>query len=122
MPKIGNAEHRLTSFFTNLAPGDYYWSVQAINHSFAGSPWAPEHTFSIRQSPPRALGISPQNGPAYSIKFSGVPNSTYILETSTNLLHWKSLTNLTADPDGFFQFLDTSATNLPALFYRLRVP
>ena len=35
----------------NLAPGTYYWSVQAIDTAFAGSPFSTESTFSVLSSP-----------------------------------------------------------------------
>jgi hypothetical protein len=35
-----------------LADGTYYWSVQAIDHSLAGSPFASEETFTIDTTPP----------------------------------------------------------------------
>jgi hypothetical protein len=38
----------------NLPPGTYYWSAQAVDTSFAGSPFAPEATFVVL-SPPVAV-------------------------------------------------------------------
>jgi hypothetical protein len=43
----GNAGHGTQWRLEGLAPGTYYWSVQAIDNSFAGSPFAVEQTFSI---------------------------------------------------------------------------
>ena len=44
-------------------------------------------------------------------------NASYVLETTTNLTDWKSLLTNSA---GAFDFADSSATNLPAQFYRTR--
>ncbi|MCB5247292.1 MAG: FG-GAP-like repeat-containing protein [Candidatus Cloacimonetes bacterium] len=43
----GNAWQRQDYFVWELADGTYYWSVQAIDNSFAGSGFAPEQTFTI---------------------------------------------------------------------------
>jgi hypothetical protein len=51
LPQIGNVNQRLSWSLTNLAMGRYYWNVQAIDHSFAGSAFAPEQSF-IVQNPP----------------------------------------------------------------------
>jgi len=45
-PAIGNAEHDTSWTIKNLAVDQYYWSVQAIDHSYAGSPFAPQQSFS----------------------------------------------------------------------------
>jgi Concanavalin A-like lectin/glucanases superfamily/Bacterial Ig domain/FG-GAP-like repeat/Regulator of chromosome condensation (RCC1) repeat/Immunoglobulin domain/IPT/TIG domain len=37
--------------FTNLPPGIYYWSAQAIDTAFAGSPFATEATFTVSHPP-----------------------------------------------------------------------
>ena len=49
---LGNAQQN-TSYTLNkaLPIGLYYWSVQAIDHNFAGSDFAPEKSFVILSSP-----------------------------------------------------------------------
>lgn len=47
LPALGNAGQRLSWTITNLKAGTYYWSVQAIDHAFAGSAFAPEQSFTI---------------------------------------------------------------------------
>ena len=42
----------------NLRPGTYVWSVQAIDHSFAGSPFSPEGSFTIAGLP-NAIAFEP---------------------------------------------------------------
>jgi len=46
--------------------------------------------------------------------------SHYTLEASTDLSDWTALASLVAGPDGMFEFLDVSASNLTARFYRLK--
>ena len=46
--QTGNAQQRLFSHLTNLVNGTvYYWSVQAIDSSMAGSPFAEERSFTM---------------------------------------------------------------------------
>ena len=42
---MGNVQQNLSWALKRLAPGTYYWSVQAIDTAFAGSAWAAEEMF-----------------------------------------------------------------------------
>ena len=42
LPALGNAFEAFRKSLTNLTVGTYYWSVQTIDNSFAGSPFTPE--------------------------------------------------------------------------------
>ena len=44
---MGNVYQNTGWWLHSLSPGTYYWSVQAIDNSFAGGPFAPEQTFTI---------------------------------------------------------------------------
>ena len=46
LPALGNAQTG-TDAVMNLPFGQYYWSVQAVDTSFAGSPFAVEQQFTI---------------------------------------------------------------------------
>ena len=46
VPSTGGAGARLSATLALTTPGTYYWSVQAVDTSFAGSPFATEATFS----------------------------------------------------------------------------
>jgi len=52
IPKLGNTNHRNGWTIRNLPDGKYYWSVQAIDNSFAGSAFAVEQIFKIDNSAP----------------------------------------------------------------------
>lgn len=43
----GNMTGNIFAILQNLAPGTYYYSIQAIDQSYAGSSFAPEQTFTI---------------------------------------------------------------------------
>lgn len=44
---LGNAQQNTSWTIKDLPPGTYYWSVQAIDHSYAGSEFAPEQTITV---------------------------------------------------------------------------
>jgi hypothetical protein len=46
---FGNVNHNRSWTIKNLQPGTYYWAVQAIDHSFAGSEFSQESSFEIRE-------------------------------------------------------------------------
>jgi hypothetical protein len=46
VPRIGNANHNL-EWSLSLPFGTYYWSVQAVDAAFAGSPFADEQSFTL---------------------------------------------------------------------------
>jgi PKD repeat protein len=47
IPEMGNIQSNLGWRIKNLPEGTYYWSVQAIDQSYAGGSWALEQTFTI---------------------------------------------------------------------------
>ncbi|MCB0492797.1 MAG: VCBS repeat-containing protein [Cyclobacteriaceae bacterium] len=53
--KRGNTGSQTTYQFNNLSPGNYYWSVQAIDNSFAGSGFTEEQSFTV--DPPIVTGV-----------------------------------------------------------------
>ena len=66
---------------SNLPPGNYYWSVQAIDTAFAGSPFATESTFTVL-TPPVAMPdtfSTPTNTP---VTFSAFKLTLNDLETN----------------------------------------
>jgi hypothetical protein len=88
LPALGNAGERLFSI-VNLPPGTYYWSVQAIDSAFAGSPFAPEAQFAVG-SPLVTTGA------ASSVQFSSaVLNGTLIANAAaaTAWFQWGATTN-----------------------------
>jgi lysophospholipase L1-like esterase len=51
------------------------------------------------------------------LTFDTVPNRTYRIDVSTDLLSWTTLTSMSS-PDGKLQFIDPDATNFSQRFYR----
>lgn len=57
-----------------------------------------------------------------SLRCAGAAGQIYTLQVSTNLSAWNALTNLTAGPDGRFQFSEARGTNSVGQWYRLAWP
>lgn len=55
---MGNAFQNTAWHLNGLAAGTYYWSVQSIDNSYAGSPWAPEQSFTVIPGIPAATVIA----------------------------------------------------------------
>ncbi|MGH7456261.1 MAG: FG-GAP-like repeat-containing protein, partial [bacterium] len=68
---VGNAGQSAMWKIKNLSGGKYYWSVQAIDHAFAGSEFAPTQSFVVPPAPPQLL--SPENASTW------VPVSTTLV-------------------------------------------
>ncbi len=54
---MGNVYQNSGWWLHNLQPGTYYWSVQAIDNSFAGGPFAPEQSFTIYPQVPAIISV-----------------------------------------------------------------
>ncbi len=65
---------------------------------------------------------SPQSGPngAFSFTLQGDAGHTYAIETSTDLRHWTTMTNV-VNVSGTAQFAQTNAPNSGAWFYRAQL-
>ena len=63
IPALGNTNHDTTWSLTLPKDGTYYWSVQAIDNAFAGSPFATEVSFTADFAPsqPSDLAILLEN-------------------------------------------------------------
>jgi hypothetical protein len=53
-----------------------------------------------------------------TITFGGVPDATYNIQASTDLIHWTTIATVVATPEGVVQYLDTASTEMPHRFYR----
>ncbi len=65
LPQLGNTNHGNNWQVKNLPNGTYYWSVQAVDHEFAGSVFAAEQTFNVsgnRLSAPQNLQAATSPG------------------------------------------------------------
>ncbi len=51
VPKTGNTNKIVTRKLSDLLPGMYYWSVQAIDNTYSGSQFATEQSFRVGSAP-----------------------------------------------------------------------
>ncbi len=71
---LGNSDERLTALVSGLTPGQtYYWSVQAIDNSWLGGPFAAEASFVIGTSATNTPTPTATNTPYHTY----TPNPTY---------------------------------------------
>ena len=69
IPAIGNAQKKLTWTLKGLAIGTpYYWSVQAVDSSFAGSAWGTSQTVSLVKM--SGYVTRADGAPAYNVRMS----------------------------------------------------
>jgi len=101
-----------------LPPGQYYWSVQAIDSSFAGSGFSEEGTFVITAPVIVQQGISAGR---VNLRFSGAAGLQYSVQVSPNLVTWSTAGGATEVSPGVFEFEDTSV-NQGSRFYRISSP
>jgi hypothetical protein len=120
LPALGNAQTG-TDALMNLPFGRYYWSVQAVDTSFAGSPFAVEQQFTIalRIFEPLLLG----NG-NFQFSFTNQSSATYEVLGTTNVslpvAQWSVLGLPAHLGGGLYQFTDALAPNHAQRFYILR--
>ena len=76
VPRLGNAGLRQSWTLTNLLVGTYYWAVQAVDHSYAGSAFSTNGTFTITAAllPPVAITKGTTNIGLASVTLQGAAN------------------------------------------------
>ena len=117
---LGNAQTGTNALYL-LPPGNYYWSVQALDTSFAGSPFAVEQKFTVAPRIFEPLLLS--NG---QFRFSFVNESTAVFRVlgTTNLAlpvdQWQMLGLPVAIGGGLYRFTDTNSIDHSSRHYILR--
>jgi hypothetical protein len=75
MPDRGNVDHNTAWTLRGLGIGTYYWSVQAVDPSFKGSPFAEEGSFTITTNAEVGTGVDDEDGlPTHYALHPGFPN------------------------------------------------
>jgi len=122
LPQMGAARNGFSTFY-NLPPGTYYWSVQAVDGAFAGSPFATEQQFTVGP-----LLVNPIRLPdgEFEFDFTNPTALNFDVLVSTNvglpLMNWTDLGPATSLGGSLYEFTDPGAIGQPQRFYLLRSP
>ncbi len=102
------------------AAGNYF----AVANANGGATTSAVVTLTVNLYPPAiSTGVFSFNG-GLNLNLSGSPGHSYILEATTNLLptgNWLPLATNTLGTNGVWSFTDSTATNIPFQFYRLKL-
>lgn len=77
-------------------------------------------SFEFQFSTPQITGARFQSGSEFLLQVCGMPNHTYTVQTSTNLLNWSDVTNISAGSNGVCEWVDSNLSDRNARFYRLK--
>jgi hypothetical protein len=122
LPELGNAQLGLGTHLSHLKPGtNYFWSVQAVDTCFAGSPFAAEGSFTALADPPVMVSIAREGLASIRATWRGTPGSLYQVLSSTDLSTWTLIASPIAGTNGSFELVD-STTTAPARFYQAARP
>jgi hypothetical protein len=91
----------------------YYFAATAVNMSGEESPYS-NQTADALPSAVSALAPLPKSAGCFSFNVTGGAGYQYIVQSSTNLTTWTSVTTNIAP----FSFTDNNSPNLPKCFYR----
>ena len=58
----------------------------------------------------------------FRLRFAGLAGEQYVLQVSTDFVHWTNLASITADSSGNVDYTDTGAAGQAARFYRVAQP
>jgi hypothetical protein len=98
--------------------------VCTISDNFGGTNF---QTVNLAVAFPAITAVNPvavSSNAGFNLNLTGSPGYTYVLEATTNLFSttdWLPLATNTLGTNGVWSFTDTSATNFPEQFYRLRL-
>jgi Fibronectin type III domain len=93
----------------------YYFAAASFDNSGDVSSDSPEISAVAGSSVAALLTPATQSSPGqYGFNITGIPGSQYIVQASTDLVHWVSVqTNVSP-----FNFVDSNASQYPQRFYR----
>jgi hypothetical protein len=123
VPDLGNCQYSRTKTVTHLAPGIYYWSVQAVDTGYAGGPFAAEGVFSIG-GVTRIVNAVPATNDVFHLEILGAPATPYEVISTTNpalpAAEWASLGTATESSPGHYEFNDPGMMTSLRRFYQVR--
>ena len=58
----------------------------------------------------------------FRLHFAGIAGEQYVLQVSSDFVHWSDLASITADAEGDIEYTDAQAVGQPSRFYRVLQP
>jgi hypothetical protein len=114
-------------FISNLVANTYTVTPQPVGIGFNPAstnvtlgPSATNVNFVLNRV--QITAIAPATNGLFQLSFLGGPNRTYLIEASTNLTDWQTVSTNMAQTNGVFQFIDGYVSNFPIRFYRMVTP
>lgn len=124
--QMGNAQHatQVILDLSHLPPGTQcYWSVQSVDTTYAGSPWALEGTFTL-PGQPCFIKCEKSSAGRMEFQFTGAEHRLFTLISSTNLASplntWLPVGSSEELTPGLYRCADTNSPTDQQRFYRLR--
>jgi len=115
----------VTGATTNSAAGSYpiitgAGTLASVNYNFVFANGTLNVTASDKTSVQNIsiASLQPQSNGGMKLTLSGNPGQTYVLEASTDLVHWTAISTNVTDSNGLSTFVDSDAKNYPSRFYR----
>ncbi len=119
MNRPGNAGTARLFRVRGLAEGTYYWSVQAIDQSYASSAFSSEASFSIPRIRVLQITSTEVSGGNLIVSATGIAATKAVLQASLDLVTWtESATNEVTRGTSHFTVPAVS----PQLFVRVKAP
>jgi hypothetical protein len=115
----GNAGQNQGWTFKGLRPGTYHFTVQAIDSSFAGGPFAPWQAIEIAPLPVGILATEIPLPGQFRLHISAAAGAACEVFRSPDLANWSSIGLAVEILPGRFEFLDGAAPANGA-FYQIR--
>ncbi|MDB6123594.1 MAG: repeat containing protein [Pedosphaera sp.] len=101
---------------TNFAPANE-GNYRVIVTNYASSATSQEAILMIG-TPSRVGGLQRHANGSFQLQVVGLPNTTYTIQGSTNLVDWLPMAQV-ASTNGYINFLDTAAQQFSSRYYRV---
>jgi hypothetical protein len=115
----GNVGENLSWTLNGLNPGTYYFTVQAIDSTFTGGPFAPWQMITVAEQPIVIITTEVPMAGQMRLQFIGPVDGTYEVWRSIDLVIWSKIGLPIEISTGLFEFLDV-ASPPPGAFYRIQ--
>ncbi len=122
-PSASGGGVSLAGSLVNYQPPTNYFGADGFNYFLSdGQGGQSTGAVSLTIVRPTITAWQMSSNGAFRLEFSGIPNTAYTLQTSSNLLNWPSLSTNATGSNGLLSVDDVTATNAPQRYYRFVWP